>query len=183
MKKIILFVFLFLALTPIQFKENSLMPSIASVFADEASGGSDVGNEGTGGNDEGNEGTGGNTKPGYCASISIDELDSSIIPCGRKVHICYAEEDANCEFKHLFVLVNNMARNFIMVVFAPLLVIVLMYIGFLFIKDQAQAKVKAKMLLSRLLIGTFFVLGAWLIVNFILNSLEVTEELKTPLQG
>ena len=91
-------------------------------------------------------------------------------------------KDAECDFSHLFVLVNNMARSFITLVFAPLLTITLMYIGFLFIKDQAAAKTKAKMLLSRLLIGTFFVLGAWLIVNFILSALETTDEIKSPLE-
>ena len=75
-----------------------------------------------------------------------------------------------------------MARNFITVVFAPLLVLILMYIGVLFVKDQAAAKTKAKMLLSRLLIGTFFVLGAWLVVSFILNALETKDEVQQPLK-
>jgi hypothetical protein len=133
----------------------------------------------------GNEGapSTGNEKPAYCATIDRSELETSIIPCGRQVHICYSPENAQCEFKHLFILVNNMARSFIVVVFAPLLTIVLMYIGFLFIKDQAGAKVKAKALLLRVLIGTFFVLGAWLVVNFILSALNVDTEVKKPLQG
>lgn len=124
----------------------------------------------------------GDNKPSYCSSIDQRELRSSIIPCGRKVHICYDEENAQCEFRHLFVLVNNMARNFITVVFAPLLVLILMYIGVLFVKDQAAAKTKAKMLLSRVLIGTFFVLGAWLVVSFILNALETKDEVQQPLK-
>ena len=118
-------------------------------------------------------------KPAYCSSIEQSELESSIVPCGRKVHICYDEANANCEFKHLFVLVNNLARSFIFVVFAPLLTITLMYIGFLFIKEQAAAKAKAKALLWRVLVGTFFVLGSWLIVNFVLNALEATDEVKS----
>lgn len=104
------------------------------------------------------------------------ELRGSIVPCGRVVHQCDSDTtNDQCEFNHIFVLVNNLVRNFITVIFAPLLVVVLMYIGFLFIKDQAAAKVKAKALLLRLLIGTFFVLGAWLIVRFILLSLGVVD--------
>jgi len=136
------------------------------------------------GGDEDNGGNGGNDdvvgeKPTYCSSIDRAELDSSIVPCGRKVHICYDEVNANCEFKHLFVLVNNLARSFIFVVFAPLLTITLMYIGFLFIKEQAAAKAKAKALLWRVLVGTFFVLGSWLIVNFVLDALDASDEVKS----
>ena len=120
--------------------------------------------------------------PAYCSEIT--EADKGdVIPCGTKWHTCNENgKNAECEFSHLFVLINNMARSFITLVFAPLLTITLMYIGFLFIKDQAAAKTKAKMLLSRLLIGTFFVLGAWLIVNFILSALETTDEIKSPLE-
>ena len=105
-------------------------------------------------------------------SIQAEE-EASIVPCGRAVHQCEGATPGNeqCEFKHLFVLVNNLVKNFITKVFAPLLVIVLTYVGFLFIRDKAAAKTKAKELLMKVLIGTFFVLAAWLIVNFILNAL------------
>ncbi|MFZ2151848.1 MAG: pilin [Minisyncoccia bacterium] len=119
------------------------------------------------------------TNEKICAQIAAQpggiqkELDDSIVPCGRAVHQCLEAPRGNeqCEFRHLFVLVNNLVSNFITKIFAPLLVIVLMYIGFLFIKEKAGAKTKAKMLLTRVLVGTFFVLAAWLIVNFILQAL------------
>ena len=111
-------------------------------------------------------------------SIQAEER-SSIVPCGRAVHQCEGATPGNeqCEFRHLFILVNNIVSRFITVVFAPLLVIVLTYIGFLFIKDKAGAKTKAKELLMKVLIGTFFVLAAWLIVNFILNALGAEDGL------
>lgn len=119
------------------------------------------------------------TNEKVCAQIAAQpggiqkELNDSIVPCGRAVHQCLEAPRGNeqCEFRHLFVLVNNLVSNFITKIFAPLLVIVLMYIGFLFIKEKAGAKTKAKMLLMRVLVGTFFVLAAWLIVNFILQAL------------
>ena len=125
------------------------------------------------------------TDPGLeerCAQLEADlteegitleeELNGSIVPCGRLAHQCDSNDSNDqCGFDDLFVLVNKMVARFITVVFAPLLTIVLMYIGFLFIKEGAPARVKAKQLLFRVLIGTFFVLGAWLIINFILSAL------------
>lgn len=115
------------------------------------------------------------------------ELERSIVPCGRAVHQCTPDNKTNinilgddeCEFRHLFVLVNNLVESFITNIFAPMLVIILMYIGFLFIKEQAAAKVKAKALLLRVIVGTFFVLGAWLIVNFLLSSLGVDSQISS----
>lgn len=114
------------------------------------------------------------------------ELERSIVPCGRAVHQCTPDTgnintlgDDQCEFRHLFVLVNNLVSSFITNIFAPMLVIILMYIGFLFIKEQAAAKAKAKALLLRVIVGTFFVLGAWLVVNFLLSSLGVDSQISS----
>lgn len=108
------------------------------------------------------------------------ELEGSIVPCGRVAHQCNDGDPSNdqCQFNHLFILVNNLVKSFITVVFAPLVVIMITYIGFLFIKEQAGAKVKAKQLLWRLIVGTFFVLAAWLIVNFIVNVLQGNDTIK-----
>jgi hypothetical protein len=125
------------------------------------------------------------TDPGLeerCAQLEADlaeegstlekDLNDSIVPCGRLAHQCDDDESNDqCKFDDIFTLINRMTTRFITVVFAPLLTIVLMYIGFLFIKEGAPARIKAKQLLFRVLIGTFFVLGAWLIINFILSAL------------
>ena len=127
-----------------------------------------------------------------CKEISAQEggiqkeIEDSIVPCGRPVHQCTVDSqnvnilgDDECEFRHLFVLVNNLVSKFITNVFGPILIIMFVYIGFLFIKEQAAAKAKAKALLLRVLIGTFFVLGAWLIVNFLLSSLGVDSQISS----
>jgi len=107
------------------------------------------------------------------------ELEGSIVPCGRVAHQCDSDpSNDQCQFNHLFTLVNNLVKSFITVVFAPLVVIMITYIGFLFIKEQAGAKAKAKELLWRLIVGTFFVLAAWLIVNFIVNVLQGNDTIK-----
>ena len=106
------------------------------------------------------------------------ELERSIVPCGRAAHQCDADKNNDeCQFEHIFILVNNLTSRFISTVFAPLVVIMLVYIGFLFIKEQAAAKAKAKQLLWRLVVGTFFVLAAWLVVNLIVSTF-VAEETK-----
>jgi hypothetical protein len=54
--------------------------------------------------------------------------------------------------------------------------------GFLFVvKDQAEARTKAKKILWNIVIGTFFVLGAWLIVNIIVSALVDPSVVDIPL--
>lgn len=168
MKKLLLTLFVFLCtLAPMSFSAASFFSQNLTYAVD---GGDPVGADG------------GDRSKKICAEIEKQEgglaaeINASIVPCGRVVHQCDEDQTNNqCEFKHIFILVDNLARNFITVVFAPLIVGILVYIGFLFIKDQASAKVKAKALLLRVLTGTFFVLGAWLIVRFILVSLQVSD--------
>jgi len=141
---------------------------------------------GNGGNIDPVSAGGGNVRQSkICDSIKAQEggvdaeLEGSIVPCGRAAHQCDGDpSNDQCQFSHLFILVNNLVKNFITVVFAPLVVIMITYIGFLFIKEQAGAKAKAKQLLWRLLVGTFFVLAAWLIVNFIVNVLQGNDSIK-----
>lgn len=88
----------------------------------------------------------------------------NIVPCGTTSH------PEPCQFKDLIALVNNFISYFIAFVYVPFVSLTIIYIGFLFVKDQAAAKTKAKKILWNVVIGTILVLGAWILVNFVVKT-------------
>lgn len=81
------------------------------------------------------------------------------IPC--------AKGTANmCGFNDIFVLINNIVKFFLQVVLLPLAIIIIAYVGFLFLTSggNEEKRSKAKRIFGHLVIGILMVLGAWLIV-------------------
>jgi len=89
---------------------------------------------------------------------------NGIVPCGTTYanHACTV-----CDF---FVLIQNIV-NFLLYAFASLAVLGTVYIAFLFMFSggSPQKITDAKGKLWLLVIGIFWVLGSWLILNTILN--------------
>jgi len=95
--------------------------------------------------------------------MNLDFL-RGIVPCGTS----YANRACTiCDF---FVLIQNII-NFFLFVLAPLVTLAAIYIAFLFMfSGGSPAKItEAKGKLWLVIIGIFWVLGSWLVLNTILN--------------
>ena len=107
-------------------------------------------------------------------AIPFTVYAQEIVPCGTDAH-----KDP-CTFKDLPILLKNLLNVFIVYIYAPLASLTVMYMGLLFVREQAQAKQKAKKILWNLVIGTFFVLGAWVIVNFVVTNFLKPDAVNIP---
>jgi len=90
--------------------------------------------------------------------------NSGLIPCGTKANpnMCTV-----CDF---FKLIQNII-NFFLYVSAPLTTLAAIYIGFLFMFSggSPQKVTEAKGKLWMVIIGLFWILGSWLVINTVLN--------------
>ncbi len=120
-------------------------------------------------------------------------IPPSLVPCGRCAQfgtdsnrhtICIqpsegatAAEAQPCTVCHFFVLIQNII-NFILYVFASLTTLMAIYIAFLFMfSGGSPAKITdAKGKLWLVIIGIFWVLGSWLVLNTIINFITVIGE-------
>jgi hypothetical protein len=91
------------------------------------------------------------------------DKDMGLIPCDGST-------SNPCKFKHLLELVDNFLQ-WIIYLTIPLAAIAFAYIGWLYLKSQGseEARTNAKHIFMNVVIGILFVLGAWLIVNTILD--------------
>ncbi|MDP1890620.1 MAG: hypothetical protein Q8K55_06965, partial [Gemmatimonadaceae bacterium] len=96
------------------------------------------------------------------------EFLKGIVPCGTSYasHACTV-----CDF---YVLIQNII-NFILFMLAPLATLAAIYIAFLFMfSGGSPAKITdAKGKLWLVVIGIFWVLGSWLVLNTIINFITV----------
>ena len=97
-------------------------------------------------------------------SLNILQGIQGIVPCGTR----YA--DHACTVCDFFVLLQNII-NFFLVLMIPLTTIAAVYIAFLFMTfGGSSSKITdAKGKLWLVLLGIFWVLGSWLVLNTILN--------------
>jgi hypothetical protein len=130
-------------MTPVMFK-STLTPQTGTTT--------------TGGTTSGGGGTGG--VPGKPLV-----LPGNLVPCDGSAW-------QPCKFTHVMQLINN-AIKWIIVIAIPILAIGFLYIGFLFVfkGGSEEARGRAKHVIINMLIGVVCILGAWLIVNTILDSL------------
>jgi hypothetical protein len=77
-----------------------------------------------------------------------------------------------CKFTHLMQLLNN-AIKWIIIIAIPIAGIGFAYIGFLFIAKggSEESRSRAKHVIINMTIGIIFILGGWLVVNLILDTL------------
>lgn len=116
--------------------------------------------------------------PSFLLFVPVIVFAQNIVPCGTTAH------PEPCDFKDLSILANNFLNYFIAYVYAPLVSLIIIYIGFLFVKDQAEAKTKAKKILWQVVVGTFIVLGAWVLVNLVITQFINPETgITNPLSG
>ena len=89
---------------------------------------------------------------------------AGLVPCGTTAN------PTMCTVCDFFVLIKNII-NFILYVFASLATLMAIYIAFLFMfSGGSPAKITdAKGKLWLVIIGIFWVLGSWLVLNTILN--------------
>ncbi len=111
------------------------------------------------------------------AASAASIIPSSLVPCGQGSPTILQDGKAApnsafraCTFCDFFVLIQNII-NLILAIFASLTVLMAAYIAFLFMFSggSPQKITDAKSKLWLLVIGIFWVLGSWLVLNTILN--------------
>lgn len=82
-----------------------------------------------------------------------------------------------CDFNDILVLVKNVVDFMIFTLAIPLITIVFAYAGWLYMTSGGDSgnRTKAKKMLMNVLVGYAIALGAWLIVNTILNLFGVPD--------
>lgn len=92
------------------------------------------------------------------------KTQSTIIPCVDK-----------CNVESVFLLINNVIKFFFTDILIPLVVIMLVYVGFGYLTAGGDVGKKVKLvgLLKHIILGIVLILSAWLIVKIILTGLGV----------
>ncbi len=100
----------------------------------------------------------------FAANVSVPGV-GTLIPCGQ--------EGDTCTFKDIARLIQNVISFLAFYIAAPLATLAIMYAGFKYLTsmDKPGPREEAKKILQNVLIGFFFVLAAWLIVDTILDVL------------
>lgn len=86
------------------------------------------------------------------------------IPCGKGGDMC--------NFNDIFILINNLIKFFLSNILLPIIIVFILYIGFLLLTSggKPDARSKAKTIAKNILIGLAMILGAWLIVFTIFKA-------------
>lgn len=96
---------------------------------------------------------------------------AGLVPdCGVVVDGVMAEP---CDFNRLMELANKVINFLLFVIAAPLMALILVYAGWLYISDAGSEKniTKAKDIMKKGIIGFVCALAAWLIIHTIMISL------------
>ncbi len=98
-------------------------------------------------------------------SLPVCVSAAGLIPCGQ--------DDDTCRFRDFAVLIQQVISFLAFYIAAPLATLAIMYAGFKYLTsmDKPGPREEAKKILQNVLIGFFFVLGAWLIIDTILDVL------------
>lgn len=106
-------------------------------------------------------------------SLPLFVFAADLIPCGQ--------EGDTCTFNDLAKLVQAVISFLAFYIAAPLATLAIMYAGFKYLTsmDKPGPREEAKKILQNVLIGFFFVLAAWLIVDTILDVLLKNNPLNT----
>ncbi len=104
-------------------------------------------------------------------SIPVFTFAAGLVPdCGQVVNGVMAKP---CNFGSLMTLANTVINFLLFVIAAPLMALILVYAGWLYISDAGSEKniTKAKDAMKKGLIGFVLALAAWLIIHTIMISL------------
>lgn len=96
--------------------------------------------------------------------------DTFPVSTGGIVPQCGKPGLPNCDFNMLLSLVNNLISYLLFVIATPLVALILVYVGWLYLSSGGSAENigKAKKILGNVIIGYIIGLAAWLIINTIL---------------
>lgn len=102
--------------------------------------------------------------------------DEGLIPCGRNEDnpgTADIDETADCTLCHLAILINNLIDKFVTYIAVPFAIVMLAIYAFKLItaKGDAGAITQAKGAMTRIIIGLLFILGAWIIIDYIVQAI------------
>ncbi len=103
---------------------------------------------------------------------------AGLVPCGRLYddpNTPDINESLPCTFCHFFLMINNIVRFLLFTILPPLVVLLLVVGGFLFLFAGASADAfnRAKGVIFSTVLGLVIILSAWLIVNTLLVQIGV----------
>jgi hypothetical protein len=83
-----------------------------------------------------------------------------------------------CDFNYFMALINGLINFLLFVIATPLVALIIMYTGYLFLTAGGSAgqTEKAKKILFNVVIGYVIALAAWLVINTIMGALKVDPE-------
>ncbi len=86
-----------------------------------------------------------------------------------------------CDFTYFMKLINGLINFLLFVIATPLVALIIMYTGYLFLTAGGSAgqTEKAKKILFNVVVGYVIALAAWLIVNTIMGALKVDPDANT----
>ncbi len=89
-----------------------------------------------------------------------------------------------CNFNYLMILINSIIKFLLFTIATPLVALIIMYTGYLFITAGGNAgqTEKVRHILFNAVVGYIIALAAWLIINTIVSSLNVDPKINTFLQ-
>jgi hypothetical protein len=86
-----------------------------------------------------------------------------------------------CDFNFFMLLVNNVIKYLLFVIATPLIALIIMYTAYLYLTaggNSGQVE-KVKHIFFNAVVGYVIALGAWLIINTIITSLNVDKDINT----
>ena len=104
---------------------------------------------------------------------------SGIVPSCNTGDILANGQYANpCDFAYFMKLVNNIINFLLFTIATPLVALIIIYTGYLFLTAGGSAgqTEKAKHILFNVVVGYVIALAAWLIINTIMKSLNFQED-------
>ena len=104
------------------------------------------------------------------SSISLSSVAGGLVPkC----------PDKGCGWDELMILVNNVIKFLLFTIATPLVALILVYAGWLYLSSGGNSEniSKAKKILLNVVVGYVIGLAAWLIVRTIVTSLGVDPKL------
>lgn len=131
----------------------------------------------------------GNTNPGVGNTNPGSSTSFKIVPdCGQVVTTTdpatgkeVSTMATPCNFEFFMQLINNIIKFLLTVLAVPLVALIIMYTGYLYITagGNASQTEKAKGIMFKVIIGFVIALAAWLIINTIVTSFNLDPTINT----
>lgn len=117
------------------------------------------------------------------AAVTSTDDGKGIVPkCNvGPINMDTGQYETPCNFKYFMDLINAIIKFLLFTIATPLVALIIMYTGYLYLSagGSASQTEKAKHIFLNVIVGYVIALGAWLIINAILSALNVDTSINT----